>query len=248
MRERKDEGLSQKNLLLLTCLYLSACSTTNSSPNDPLEAINRPIFSANNILDHTLLRPTVLVYDKVAPAPIKTGVSNFYRNMGQIQTFFSYVLQFQMDKATTSLGRLLINGTLGLGGIFDVATEMGVSLPKQDFGQTFAKWGWQDSTYIVLPILGPSTVRDGFGYLTNMLTSPPYYLLKRPTRNEYFAGSLIDKRLQLTSLDSVVGNAGVDQYSFVRSSFLQNRNYSLGKTTENNAKNSSESMTSGPPE
>jgi len=238
--------LSKKSLFILTYVSLSACSA-NHSPNDPLEAINRPIYYTNNVLDHTLLRPTVLAYDKTMPLPVKTGVSNFYRNMGQIPTILNYALQANPDKASTALGRFLINATLGLGGLFDVASELGIASLKQDFGQTFAQWGWKDSTYIVLPIMGPSTFRDGLGYVANVFSSPQYYLLKKPVRNEYFAGYLIDKRLQLTSLDSVVGNAGVDQYSFVRSSYLQNRSYSIGNAANINTKNK-DSMMSGPPE
>lgn len=237
--------LSKKSLLILTCLSVSGCSTSKS-PNDPLEPINRPIFTVNNVLDHTLLRPTVLAYDKTMPPPVKTSVSNFYRNMAQVPTFLNYVLQATPDKATTALGRFLINGTLGLGGLFDVASELGISSLKQDFGQTFAKWGWKESTYIVIPIIGPSTFRDGLGSLANMFSSPQYYFLKKPTRNEYFAGYLIDKRLQLTSIESVVGNAGVDQYSFVRSSYMQNRSYSMGNPSNNTKSN--DSMMSGPPE
>jgi phospholipid-binding lipoprotein MlaA len=245
---RKGIVLAQKLLFICACLSLSACSTSND-PNDPLEPINRPIFFVNNVLDQTLVRPTTLAFEAVAPLPVKKGMANFYYNMSQTSVFLNCALQGKPDQATTTLARFLINATLGIGGIFDVAGELGVGSYREDFGKTFASWGWKNSTYVVIPLIGPSTIRDGIGYTVSMYSAPQYYLLSKKARNEYFAGYLIDKRRQLSKIESVLDNAGVDQYAFVRSSFMQNRAYALDDDGSGKASTkSNDLMMSGPPE
>jgi len=226
--------LLKKTLITFwSLLFLTGCAAV-STKEDPLELVNRPIYYFNRIIDVSFVRPVSKAYDIVTPQPIKFGVTNIFSNMLQVPTAANELLQGKPSQALSSLGRFSINATLGLAGIFDVATELGYDYQLEDFGQTLAVWGWKESTYFVMPIFGPSTIRDTIGFIGSLYMTVPYYTLNKGELNLYYSIGWVDYRRRFKDLELIVGNAGVDHYSFVRASFLQNRRFNIndGSTIE----------------
>ena len=192
-----------------------------SSEQDPLEAINRPIFAFNDTLDRFALRPLAQGYDYVMPAPAQRGVSNFFANLYDVTTTLNALLQFRFAGAAQSGGRFLVNTTLGIGGIFDVATPMGIRPYRSDFGQTLAIWGVPEGPYLMLPVFGPRTVRSGAGTLmdTFALSIPPH-VDDRSVRNTLWGVELIHGRARLLESDQLISG---DRYIFVRDAYLQRK-------------------------
>lgn len=217
-------------MLIATCsLVLCACQKKHPSAfdeSDPFEGANRVIFKANKLVDSMYIKPASRAYDRILPLPAKSSVSNALRNVGEVPTIANDMLQGKISQAMHDTLRLGINSTLGLFGLFDVASPMGLKRNKEDFGKTLYAWGWQDSSYVVLPLLGPSTVRDTFGLVGNTFMSPPSYLNPK-WRNRYYLVTLLDRRTTFKDLESVVGAAGIEHYSLVRSGFYQHRYYDI---------------------
>jgi phospholipid-binding lipoprotein MlaA len=166
-----------------------------------------------------------LTYSKVFPKPIKRSVGNFVSNIGEVPNSINHVLQGKFKNAASNFMRLLINSTFGICGIFDVATPMGFEKKNTDFGQTLARIGYKQSRYIVIPIFGPSTVRDGVGLVGNTFASAPYYW-KPKWRNRYLGMQSIHQRAELQEETAdVMDAAGVDEYALVRDAYLQRRQY-----------------------
>jgi len=155
--------------VVLLSLLLSACAgaqNRNTDPeNDPWEGFNRKVYAFNDGLDK-VVRPVAVGYDKIMPDPFQRGVGNFFRNLDAPVTFVHQILQGKVNQSADTFGRFLINSTIGLLGFFDVATRIGIPFYNEDLGQTLAKWGYEDSRYLMLPFFGPSTIRDGTGRLT----------------------------------------------------------------------------------
>ena len=146
---------------MLGLSLLAGCATgPNANPEDPYESFNRGVYSFNDGLDKAVLKPVATAYHDVAPKPIRTGVSNFFGNLGDVWSFVNNLLQGRGSDALDSMVRVNVNTLFGLGGLLDIATEMGVQRHKQDFGLTLGHWGVQTGPYLVLPLLGPSTLRD----------------------------------------------------------------------------------------
>ncbi|PNS08786.1 MlaA family lipoprotein [Solilutibacter silvestris] len=193
---------------------------------DPWEPFNRKMHAINNAVDHAMIHPVAVVYSHVMPRPIRTGVSNFFRNLGGPSNTVNAVLQGRPSQAGGSLFRFLVNSTFGIGGLFDVATAMHIPDKSGDLGQTFATWGWKKSRYLVLPVFGPRTVRDAVGMVGDMQLTP-----LRNTRS--VAGqvalqtvSVINIRAQLLSTDALREGA-IDDYRLFRDAWWQRRNYQL---------------------
>lgn len=193
----------------------------NGSPLDPWEGFNRKVYAFNNVLDRALLRPVAKGYATVTPRVVRKGVSNFFGNLQQPVSALNLLLQGHPGQAGTALGRFLMNATLGLGGVLDPATEAGIPLRQRDFGQTFAQWGWQDSRYLVLPIFGPGTVRDGFGKGVNTTVSPISWLARREGAEVSILYG-VDARASVLPFESFMQDAA-DPYLLVRDAYLQRR-------------------------
>jgi phospholipid-binding lipoprotein MlaA len=163
-------------MIVLLSLLLTACAGTqsrNTDPEkDPWEGFNRKVYAFNDGLDRVIVRPIAVGYDKIMPDPFQRGVGNFYRNLDAPVTLLSQLLQGKFKQSLDSLSRFVMNSTIGLLGFFDVATKFGIPFYNEDLGQTLATWGYTDSRYLVLPIFGPSTFRDGFGRLTDSFIHP----------------------------------------------------------------------------
>lgn len=213
--------------LAVLALTLTACTSIPNykpDPRDPLERLNRTTFAFNDALDRNVARPLARGYRRVTPDPVEAGVSNFFANLEYPTVLVNNALQGKFGAAVNDTGRLLVNTTFGLGGVFDPATRMGLERHDEDFGQTLGKWGVPPGAYIVVPVLGPYSVRDGVASLADEFTEPRQYLEDDSTRWGLWAGKQLDKRARLLDADAVLERAG-DKYVLVRSAYLQRREY-----------------------
>ena len=195
---------------------------------DPWEKFNRSMHRFNNAVDRTIARPLALGYVKVVPRPVRLGVGNFFSNLGEPITALNSLLQGKPKQAGQSLGRFLLNSTLGIGGIFDPATDANLPRKNEDFGQTLGVWGWKRSRYVELPLFGPRTIRDVFGLIGDAPLSPIRQVEDDKTRFLLQGLQLVNVRAQLLSIDSLREGA-VDEYALFRDSWLQRRNYQIGE-------------------
>ncbi len=208
----------------LAALTLSGCASFRAAaPGDPLEPVNRGIHSFNSTFDHYLFRPIAKGYDAVMPTPVKQGVSNVFQNMADVQSFVNSALQGKAAKAGDDLGRVIINTTLGLGGLFDHASAMGIERGNEDFGQTLGHWGIGPGPYLVLPFLGPSSLRDFGGRLLDSQIDPLGYVSPVKASNALQGLRVVDTRVSLFPFDQLLAQAALDRYTFTRSAYLQRR-------------------------
>lgn len=210
---------------------LASCAVvppnSGENPNDPWETFNRQTHAFNMTLDEYVLHPVAKGYADYVPDPIQDGVSNFFSNLGEPGNMLNNFLQGKFKRGIVSLGRFLINTTIGIGGIFDVASHMNLEYAPEDFGETLGVWGVKSGPYIVWPFLGPSTVRDTFSIPVDWATYPPtYYFWGEGDKTGYAialgALDVINTRAQLLATDAMLQTA-LDPYVAVRDAYLQNR-------------------------
>ncbi|NKB39215.1 MAG: VacJ family lipoprotein [Gammaproteobacteria bacterium] len=207
---------------------ISGCGSTGGiSEGDPFEGFNRGAFKFNQTMDKHLFNPIAETYDKVLPRVVNDGVSNFFSNINDISVIANDILQFKLAQAFSDIGRFILNSTLGLGGFFDVSTDAGLPKHREDFGQTLGKWGFNSGPFLVMPFLGPTTVRAGIGLGVDTIAFNPftYYVNDRPIRGGLMALELIDFKAKLLSTGELLGIAAVDEYGFLKSVFLQYRDH-----------------------
>ena len=213
-----------KSLLVGVLLagMLGGCATQGNK--DPLEPMNRGIYKFNDTVDKAAIKPVAGAYKAVIPSPVRTGVNNFFTNLGTVVTIVNDLLQFKFDKALTDTGRFAINSTFGIAGLIDVASMDGIEKRNEDFGQTLGYWGWKDSAYLVLPFLGPSTLRDTGGLVfDSALIDPLYYVDDIPARNSAIALKFVDRRSQYLPASDLLDEAALDPYAFMRDAYMQRR-------------------------
>jgi len=227
-----------KNVLCSTIALalglLSGCAKNPSSPDDPFEAYNRVAFAFTQDVDHLALRPAAKVYNTITPPPVKTGVNNFFANLGELITIPNDVLQGNFRYLPTDFWRLLINSTLGIGGLFDVASHVGIPKHVETFGLTFAKWrGGKSAPYFVIPVLGPSTIQNAVGHAFSTAAQPWVYLPDDQNALTYSMLGLqvVSTRAKFLDADKLVDTA-FDPYIFVRDAYMQSDLRSI----ENNEK------------
>lgn len=216
-----------KNVLIsiaLTTILVGCASTANK---DPLEGINRGVYKFNDVADRAVIKPVATAYKTVTPSPIRKGVSNFFSNIGTLTTIINDLLQFKFAHAFTDAGRFVINSTFGIAGLIDVASMDNIEKRNEDFGQTLGHWGVDTGAYLVLPFIGPSTVRDTAGLVVDTVTSDPitytHNIGEIRLHNQLRTAQLIDKRTQLLDATDIVDNASIDPYAFLRDAYLQRR-------------------------
>lgn len=193
---------------------------------DPWEKFNRKMHRFNNAVDRTVAKPLARGYVKVVPRPIRLGIGNFFDNLGQPLTIINSLLQGKPGRAGQALGRFLLNSTLGIGGLFDPASDAGLPRKSEDFGQTLGTWGWKRSRYVELPLFGPRTVRDVFGLVGDAPLSPVRQVEDDKVRLGLQGLNLVNVRADLLPLD--VQREGVpDDYALVRDAWLQRRSYQI---------------------
>jgi phospholipid-binding lipoprotein MlaA len=208
-------------------LALAACSTqhpTKPDPRDPWESLNRATFAFNDQLDRAIAKPVAKAYQKVTPQAIQTGVANAYSNIGYPTVFINDLLQGKVKAFARDAGRFLLNTTVGIGGIFDPATPVGLESNNEDFGQTLGVWGVSTGPYLVLPILGPSDIRDGVGLIPEEFTDGRHYIKSSLVRWGVRGLGLVNRRARLLGGESLLDQT-FDRYSFIRNAYLERRNY-----------------------
>ena len=193
---------------------------------DPWEKWNRKVHRFNNAVDRTIATPLARAYMKVVPRPVRLGVGNFFNNLGQPVSALNALLQGRPGQAGQSLGRFLLNATVGIGGIFDPATAANIPNRSEDFGQTLGVWGWKNSRYVELPLFGPRTLRDTFGLVGDAPLSPTRQIEDDRTRFFLQGLQLVDLRTQLFAVDAMREGAA-DEYALVRDAWMQRRNYQI---------------------
>ena len=207
---------------LVSLTLLSGCAS-NGNPRDPLEPINRGVYFFNDGVDNLLMKPVATVYQGVVPPILRTGVSNFFSNIGDVIVALNNLLQGKFTQAVSDVGRIAVNTTAGLLGVFDVATEIGLEKHNEDFGQTLGYWGIADGPYLVLPFLGPSSFRDGVGWFVDFYTDPITYVDPSRDRNILWGTRFVSRRAELLETSKLIDTAALDPYEFVRDAYLQRR-------------------------
>ncbi len=190
--------------------------------NDPFEEINRVTFDINNSLDNSIAKPTAEAYKKITPDIVEVGITNIIFNIEDISVCLNNLLQGKIIDSVSDLSRIIINSSLGVGGIFDVASSLGLKKHDEDFGQTLATWGVPDGPYIILPLFGPSTLKDSFAMIPDAFMSPSILIDHERTVYSLKFLDLIDTRARYLGLESIVIG---DEYIFFRDAYYQNRKY-----------------------
>ena len=206
-------------------LLVGCASGPRNDPRDPLEPYNRGVTKFNEQVDAIVLKPVATAYKEVTPATVRTGVSNFFANLTDVWSFVNNVLQLRGEAAASSFMRVNVNTFMGLGGVLDIASELGIDRYKQDFGLTLGRWGVGTGPYLVLPILGPSTVRDTFALPVDMKGNVVSYVDPVSARNSLYALRAVEVRSNLLRAGSVLDSAALDKYSFTRDVYLQVRSH-----------------------
>jgi phospholipid-binding lipoprotein MlaA len=209
---------------LLLAVSLAGCATSGGNPADPLEKVNRAVFAFNDGADKLVLTPVAKGYRAVLPSFVRKGISNFFSNLEDVWISVNDLLQGKFQEGSEDFTRVIFNSTFGIGGLFDFAADAGLPKHNEDFGQTLGTWGVGSGAYVVIPFLGPSTVRDGFGLLVDYRADLVYRLTDRvDVRNTLYATRGISNRANLLDASSVLEQAALDRYAFVRDAWLQRR-------------------------
>lgn len=207
---------------LIALILLGGCASTGN-PRDPLEPINRGIYHFNDGVDHLIVKPAAEIYRGVLPQIVRTGVSNFFANIGDVIVALNNLLQGKFGQAVSDVGRIAVNTTAGLLGLIDVATEIGLEKHNEDFGQTLGYWGMGDGPYLVLPLLGPSNLRDSVGWVVDYFADPVTYIDPTHTRNILWGTRFVNRRSELLDTSKILDTAALDPYEFLRDAYLQRR-------------------------
>jgi phospholipid-binding lipoprotein MlaA len=211
--------------IVTATLFLTGCATTQhqSKVNDPLEGYNRVMHSFNDTVDKAVIKPIAQGYDFIMPAPLSTGVSNFFSNLNEITVIANDILQFKFTQAFYDTSRFTINSTLGIVGFMDVASDFGYRKNNEDFGQTLGSWGIGPGPYLVLPFLGPKDIRDTVGLVGDYYTDPMAYVKPSGTRDPARVLWIVDGRANLLKAEKILKEAAIDEYVYVRDAYLQRR-------------------------
>lgn len=219
-------ALRSASMAVMLVAAVCGCATTteqSADSRDPWESYNRSVSRLNDSLDQAVLRPVSVTYVEVTPSFMQRGVYNFFDNLSEASNAINHVLQGKWSDAGTSTGRLLLNSTLGLGGVLDVASRAGLSRSEpESFGQTLSVWGLGPGPYLVLPLLGPSTVTDALGKPVDWQTDPSNRVLEPRVRTPLRALDIVDGRARLLKAEQLLTG---DRYVFLREAYLQRREY-----------------------
>jgi phospholipid-binding lipoprotein MlaA len=224
---KSSQRLTRWSAIVMAAFLLTACATTvpgaGSDPRDPYENYNRSMFTFNKSVDDNVLKPVATGYVKVVPNVVREAIGNFFANIGDVWTAANNYLQGKPKDGTTDLVRVIFNSTIGIAGLIDVATPMGLPKHEEDFGQTLGYYGLDSGAYLVLPLLGPSSTRDGIGFATDAFFFDPIgYINDDTTRWATIAIAVIDKRAELMD-DFDIRDKSFDPYAYMRDTYLQNR-------------------------
>ena len=222
--DRRRTLRSRACTVLLTVL-VAGCAM-GPSRDDPFEPMNRTLYQVHDAVDTAVVKPVAQAYIDVVPQVIRSGVSNVFNNIDDLFSAVNDLLQGKLDKFGDDFGRVVLNTGFGLGGIFDLASMIGIERGNEDFGQTFGVWGFDQGPYLFVPILGPTTFRDGTGWIVRAAVGGPVgYIPDVPVRNIIYGVGAVDLRAQLMETSKLVDTAALDRYLFIRNAYLQRRRY-----------------------
>jgi phospholipid-binding lipoprotein MlaA len=210
-------------LLLGAGMLGCASAPAEKNPVDPFESYNRSVYQFNEVVDRAVMRPVAVAYVDVVPGLMRTGVTNLFNNLVDVWGFANSVMQARAQQSAQTFMRVNVNTFFGLGGLLDVATELGLERHREDFGQTLGRWGVPSGPYLMLPILGPSTVRDTAALPVDYMGGLISNVDNIPIRNVLYGMRLVDARAQLLNVDKMLDQMALDRYSFTRDVFLQRR-------------------------
>jgi len=209
-------------------LLFAGCATTGpASPDDPFEPWNRAMYEVHQVVDGNVVKPAVQAYVDYTPKLIQQTIRNFFGNIDDLFSAITGLMSGKLDLAGHDLGRVIVNTLFGIGGLIDVASDGGIPKGDWDFGLAFGAWGFQQGPYLFVPLIGPTTVRDGTGLVARAYTGPISYLPDVPTRNILYGVGAVDLRAQALSAESGIDQAALDRYTFIRRAYLQRRQYLL---------------------
>lgn len=222
-------GPAWRPAFLLTVLLVSLLAGCSSvpreyrDPRDPWQPYNRAVFRFNTDFDNAFVKPAAKGYRAITPEPVDRSITNFFANISDVASAVNNALQFKLARAGTSVGRVVVNSTAGFGGLFDVASNMGLPRHREDMGQTFGTWGIGDGPYLMLPLLGPSTVRDAVGRVGDGYLDPVFFVDEEWVMWSLTALDIVDRRADLLVAGEILDEAALDPYSALRDAHLQRR-------------------------
>ncbi|MFM0242530.1 MlaA family lipoprotein [Paraburkholderia phytofirmans] len=226
----------QAGKLAVAAALLAGCTTVQTpTPGDPLEGLNRTIFTVNDKLDQYALKPVAKGYVFITPQPVRDSVTNFFSNIGDVYIAANNLLQLKITDGVEDIMRIVINTVFGVGGLFDVATLAKLPKHDNDLGLTLGHYGVPAGPYLVLPLFGPSTVRDAVGSIGNYYVNPLSYIHPDGLSWALYGLNIVNTRANLLNAGDVLEGAALDKYSFVRSAYLQRRQYLLSDGKQSQA-------------
>lgn len=226
MTERQRWRRTAVVLVMGAVAGLSGCASMTDEygePSDPLEGWNRAVYRFNEGLDKAVIKPLAKGYNAITPAPVNRGITNIFGNLEDVGSAVNNLLQFKFGRAASDVGRVAVNTTIGIAGFFDVASNMDLPHYGEDFGQTLGTWGFEPGAFIVLPVIGPTTVRDGIGLVADWYVDPIHYIEDDTVRWSIRGLDLVDTRADLLGASRVLEQAALDPYVFMRDAYLQQR-------------------------
>lgn len=213
-----------RSLLLVLVMSMAACATgPNRDPRDPMEKLNRDVTQFNESVDAAVLKPVATAYVEVTPNPLRTVIGNFFGNLRDMWSTLNTALQLRVEDTAVNALRVGVNTLWGFGGLIDIASEMHLYRNPADFGQTLGRWGVPPGPYLVLPIFGPSTLRDAFGMGIEARGDLVMGIHHIPSRNSLYTLRAVETRASLLRTSAVLDDAALDKYTFTREVFLQRR-------------------------
>jgi phospholipid-binding lipoprotein MlaA len=224
MSLRMMSSLPRLAVAFTTAVTLAGCAM-GPTREDPFEPMNRVSYKVHQVVDGRIVKPVVQAYVDYTPQPVRLAVTNFFGNIDDMFSVINDMLQGKGDKAGNDLGRVITNTGFGVLGLIDVAGSAGIPKGNEDFGQTFGVWGIPQGPYLFIPLFGPTTVRDGSGWLIRGYASPVGHIDDIATRNLLWALNLIDLRASALQAENLVNQAALDPYTFIRRAYLQRRQY-----------------------
>ena len=207
---------------LAAAVSLAGCATTANNPKDPFEGFNRAMFSVNEGIDK-VVKPVAQGYADYVPSPIRTGIGNFFGNIADLWIAVNNYLQGKFTEGSSDISRVIVNTTMGVGGLFDVASHLDLEKHNEDFGQTLGVWGVGTGPYLFWPFIGPHDGRSSFGFLVDTYTDPVWRVNNIPVRNSAVVVRFIDIRASLLPADKVIEEAAFDKYTYIRDAYFQHR-------------------------